>query len=159
MVMPTIVPTGFSGDYTDFLKTKVDHAGAVRRSSGSVTIPAASTAGAVAGLFPFNAGMSFAGLGGYNVYTADLDTASNATISIGVAYQDTVAGTDNLSLVSTAASAQSAGYLPPTTTSWQDYVTTGNGWVVAYLAAGPTTTSGAVTFNVPVAYDQPPLIA
>lgn len=159
MVMPTVVPTGFAGDYTDFLKVKCDRSGAVRRTSGTVTVPDNSTAGTVIGLFPFNSGMSFGGLGGYNIYSPDLDTASNATMSIGIAYQDTSAGTDNLSLVSTAASVQSAGYLPPTTTTWQDYVTTGNGWVVAYLAAGPVTTEGALVFNYPIAYDQPPLIA
>ncbi len=31
MALPTIVPTGFAGDYTDFLKVKTDRGGDVRR--------------------------------------------------------------------------------------------------------------------------------
>jgi len=41
MALPTIVPTGFAGDYTDFFKTKADRGGDVRRSQGSVSVPSA----------------------------------------------------------------------------------------------------------------------
>jgi hypothetical protein len=111
-------------------------------------------------LYPFQAGHVFGGLGGYNFYVADLDTASTVTMSIGVAYQDTAAGTDALTLVTSASTApQAGGYIAPTAqATWQDYVTTGNGWVVASITAGPTTTSGALTFQVPFAYDQPTLV-
>ncbi len=161
MALPTIVPTGFAGDYTDFLKVKTDRGGDVRRTSGSVSIPAATAQAATVGLFPFTSGMSFAGLGGYNFYVADLDSATTVTISIGVQYQDSGQGTDVLTLVTSASTAaQAGGYIAPTAAAlWQDYVTTGNGWVVASITAGPTTTTGALTFNVPFAYDQPPLIA
>lgn len=161
MALPTIVPTGFAGDYTDFLKVKADRSGALRRASGSVSIPGSTAAATIVGLFPFNSGFSFAGLGGYNFYTADLDSGTTVTLSIGVAYQNTTEGTDALTLVTNAATtAQAGGYIPPTAqTTWQDYVTTGNGWVVVSVTAGPTTTTGSVTFNCPFVYDQPPLIA
>jgi hypothetical protein len=161
MALPTIVPTGFAGDYTDFLKTKVERNGAVRRSSGSVSVPGTTAAATLIGLFPFNAGMSFAGLGGFNIYTADLDSGTTVTLSVGVAYQDANNGTDVLTLVTSASTAaQAAGYIAPSAAAtWQDYVTTGNGWVVVSVTAGPTTTTGSVTFNIPFAYDQPSLVA
>lgn len=160
MALPTIFPTGFQGDYTDFFQTKVERDGAVRRSSGSVSIPSATAAATIIGLYPFNAGMSFAGLGGYNFYVADLDSGTTVTISIGVAYQNVTEGTDALTLITSASTAaQASGYIVPSAvTTWQDYVTTGNGWVVASITAGPTTTTGSLTFNVPFAYDQPPLL-
>lgn len=159
MTLPTIVPTGFAGDYTDFLRVKADRSGAVRRTSGSVSIPASTATDTVIGLFPFTSGMSLAGLGGYNVYSADLDSSTNVTLDWGVAYQNSTEGTDNYTLITAASTApQSAGYVAPTTTTWQDYVTTGNGWVVVQVNAA-TTTTGSITFNIPFAYDQPPLVA
>lgn len=161
MALPTIVPTGFAGDYTDFFKVKADRSGAVRRTSGSVSIPGSTAQATLIGLFPFTSGMSFGGLSGNNFYVADLDSGTTVTISIGVAYQNTTEGTDSLTLVTSASTAaQAGGYISPTAqATWQDYVTTGNGWVVASITAGPTTTTGSLTFNVPFAYDQPPLVA
>lgn len=157
MVLPAIVPTGFDGDYKDFLKVKCDRSGAVRRTSGAVTIPDATTADTIIGLFPFNSGMSLSGLGGYNFHITDIDTASNVTLDIGVAYQDTAAGTDALTLITSGATTpQSGGFVAPDETTWMDYVTTGNGWVVAQVNA-TTTEAGTITFNVPFAYDQPDL--
>ena len=157
---PDIVPVGFQGDYTDFNHVKCQRSGDVRRTAGDVSIPAATATGKIIGLFPFNSGMSFVGLSGYNFYVADLDTCSTVTMSLGVQYQNTGQGTTNLTLIESASTvAQSAGYIPPTGTSWQEYVTTGNGWVVASITLGPTTTTGSITYNVPFVYDQPLLVA
>lgn len=162
MTQPTILPTGYAGDYTDYLKTKDDRSGAVRRVQGSVSIPASTATDTIIGLFPFNAGMSFAGLGGYNLYSADLDSSTNVTLDWGVAYQDTTQGTDNLVLIQTASTApQAAGYVVPGvpgTNDWALFVATGNGWVTAQVNAA-TTTTGSLTFNIPFCYDQPVLIA
>lgn len=159
MALPTIVPTGFAGDYTDFLKVKADRSGAVRRVQGSVSIPASTATDTIIGLFPFEAGMSFAGLSGYNLYTADLDSSTNVTIDWGVAYQDTVQGTDDLDLITSASTApQAGGFIAPDEIDWMTFVTTGNGWVTAQVNAA-TTTTGSLTFNIPFAYDQPVLIA
>jgi len=159
MALPTIVPTGFAGDYTDFLKTKDDRSGAVRRVQGEISVPATTATTAIVGLFPFNSGMSFAGLGGYNFNVADLDSSTNVTISLGVAYQDTVQGTDALTLITSGSTApQAGGFVAPTATNWMEFVSTGNGWVVATFGAA-TTTTGNITFNIPFAYDQPVLIA
>lgn len=162
MALPTIVPTGYNGDYRDFLLTKEDRSGAVRRVQGSVSIPAATATDTIIGLFPFNAGMSFAGLGGYNLYSADIDSSTNVTLDWGVAYQDTTQGTDNLVLIQTASTAaQTGAYVVPGvpgTNDWAPFVSTGNGWVTVQVNAA-TTTTGSLTFNIPFVYDQPVLIA
>lgn len=157
MALPTIVPTGFAGDYTDFLNTKVGRDGRVSRSAGSVTIPASSTTGTLIGLFPFNAGFSFAGLSGTDLYVADLDTATSVTLNWGIAYQDTAtSGADDVDNITTLSTApQAGGFVAPDEIDWMTYVSTGNGWVVVQTQGATTTTAGAVTFNIPYVYDQP----
>lgn len=155
---PSIVPTGFAGNYTDFLKTKVDHDGCVRRVAGSVSIPASTATDTVIGLFPFNSGMSLAGLGGFNLYTADLDSSTNVTLDWGIQYQNSTEGTTDLTLITSASTApQASGFVSPNQTTFMNYVTTGNGWVVVQVNAA-TTTTGTITFNVPITYDTPMLI-
>lgn len=158
MTQPSILPTGYAGDYTDYLKTKVDHSGAARRSQGSVSIPAATATDTIIGLFPFNAGFSFAGMSATTLYSADLDSSTNVTLDWGVVYQDTVQGADNLVLVATASTApQAGGWVTPGvpgTNDWATFVSTGNGWVTAQVNAA-TTTTGSLTFNISGVYDQP----
>ncbi len=152
---PGIVPTGFQGDYTDFFQTKVERDGSVRREQGSVSIPASTATDTIIGLFPFNAGMSFSGLGGFNLYSADLDSSTNVTLDWGIQYQNTTEGTtdlDNITSASTAA--QAGGFVAPDEIDWMTLVTTGNGWVTVQVNAA-TTTTGALTFNIPITYDQP----
>ncbi len=159
MVLPTIVPTGFAGDYTDFLKTKVERDGSVRRVQGSVSIPSTTATDTIIGLFPFNAGMSFSGLSGYNLYTADLDSSTNVTLDWGIAYQNSTEGTDDLdNITSASTAAQAGGYVAPDEIDWMTLVTTGNGWVTVQVNAA-TTTTGSLTFNIPFTYDQPVLVA
>lgn len=159
MTTPSIVPTGFAGDDTDYLKTKCDRSGAVRRVQGSVSVPASTATDTIIGLFPFNSGMSLAGLSGYNFYTADLDTSTNVTIDLGVVYDNNTDNTNDLDLITSASTApQAGGFIAPDEIEWMTYVTTANGWVVAQVNAA-TTTTGSITFNVPITYDQPVLIA
>jgi len=160
MALPTIVPTGFDGTYKDFLKVKSDRSGAVRRTSGAVSVPGSTAQATIIGLFPFEKGMSFAALNDKSFNVADLDSGTTVTMSLGVAYQNTTEGTDALTMIASGSTApQAGGYIAIGGTTWQDYVTTGNGWVVASITAGPTTTTGNITFNVGFAYDQPPLVA
>lgn len=155
MSLPTIVPTGFAGDYTDFLKVKADKSGAVRNVQNSVSVPATTATDTIIGLFPFNAGFRFSGLGGYNLYSADLDSSTNVTVDFGVAYQDTVQGTDDLDLITSASTApQAGGFVAPDEIDWMTFTATGNGWVTAQVNAA-TTTTGSLTFNIPGCYDTP----
>ena len=56
MTTPTIVPTGFAGDDTDFNKVKRDTFGAMRLVTGSATVASGTADGAFIGLVPFNKG-------------------------------------------------------------------------------------------------------
>lgn len=153
MTQPSIIPTGYAGDYTDYLKAKVDHSGAVRREANTVSIPATTATDAIIGLFPFQAGMSFSGLPA--IYTADIDSSTNVTIDIGVVYADTVEGTDDLdAYVSASTAPQSGGFVAPDEIAWLTLVTTGKGWVTVQVNAA-TTTTGSLTWNIPIAYDVP----
>ena len=155
MTQPTILPTGYAGDYTDYLKAKVDHSGAVRRLQGTVSVPASTATDTIIGLFPFQAGMSFAGLGGYDLYSADLDSSTNVTLDFGIAYQNSGEGTDDLDAITSASTAaQAGGFVAPDEIDWMTLVTTGNGWVTVQVNAA-TTTTGNLTFNIPFTYDQP----
>ncbi len=155
MALPTIVPTGFQGDYTDFFQTKEERDGAVRCERGTVSVPALTATDTIIGLFPFNAGMSLAGLGGFNLYSADLDSSTNVTLDWGVAYQNSGEGTDDLDMITSASTAaQAGGFVAPDEIDWMTYVTTGNGWVTVQVNAA-TTTTGSLTFNINQCYDQP----
>lgn len=153
MTQPSIVPFGFANDVTDYLLVKKDIYGTAGCPHGSVTIPAGTTTSTIVGLMPFQAGVSFSGLSRYDLYTTDLDTSTNVTLSWGVVYQNETQGLDNINLIQSAStSAQTGGFVAPGGTDWMTFVSTGNGWIAARINA-TTTTAGAFTFSIPVVYD------
>lgn len=158
MTYPTIYPSRFDGTANDFLKCKVDRSGAARLIEESVTIPASTTAPANIGLHPFRKGarLSYAS----SVRVTDLDTASNAVIDLGWVYKDNdtvtyINDTDGFVDGSTHAIAggiialnvqgASAGY---------DFVALADGWFIAQVEAGPTTTAGTIKTHLIVSYDS-----
>ncbi len=154
MTTPNIIPTGYQGDYRDYLNAKVDRAGAVRNERGAVSIPASTVTDAIIGLFPFQAGMSFADIGGYSFYIADIDSSTNVTLDLGIVYEDNVTYTNDLDLITSASTApQAGGFVAPDEIDWMTFISSGNGWVVAQVNAA-TTTTGSITFNVDTCYDR-----
>lgn len=150
---PNIVPVGFSGDYNDFRNTVCDKSGAMRLIANAVTIPSATASGQVVGLFPFNAGASV-GYGG-KVYCDDLDTGTDVTVTLGYIYEDNTVGDDTDAFAAASTKPQSAGVVELDAKAGMTFKASANGWVVAVLGGGaPTTTSGDLTFNIPVAYDN-----
>lgn len=150
--LPSIVPTGYAGTYKDFTRTKSDKSGAMRIVTGTVTVPASTASGTVIGLMPFNKGMK---LGyGSRVYVADLDTSTNVTLNIGYQYYDSATGTSqNAGYVSGSTAPQTAGMIEMTAVTSMNDTMLGDGWIVAVTGGGSTTTSGAITFNLAIAYD------
>ena len=150
--LPSIVPTGYAGTNADFQKCKADRSGAVRCITGSVSIPASTASGTIIGLFPFNKGMK---LGyGSRVYVADLDTSTNVTLDIGFQYYDSTTGTSqNAGFVAASTAPQTAGMVEMTAVTSMTTTMAGDGWVVAKIGGGSTTTTGAITFNCSFAYD------
>lgn len=151
MTTPSIVPTGYAGDSSDYLKAKVDRSGAVRVISGSVAIPASTATDTIIGLAPFEAGMK---LGyGSRVYVTDLDSSTNVTLDLGYVFSDNSTYTNVLdAFVAASTAPQAGGMIEMTNSAGMTFSAGGNGWITAQVNAA-TTTTGTIVFNLAVAYD------
>lgn len=155
MTTPTVVPTGFQNDETDYLNVKCDRSGAVRQACGSVVVPLATAAGAFVGLVPFNAGARFI-VNSVSVHTTDIDNGTDSLLNLGIIYQNTDEGTDDVDAFASASTAgQAGGFIAVDETSGMTLVTTGNGWLAVENDVNVTEVEGTITFNVGVVYDQP----
>lgn len=155
MTTPTVVPTGFQNDYRDYLNVKADRSGAVRQAAGTVTVPNATAVGAFIGLVPFQAGARFV-INDKSVHVTDIDGGIDSTLNLGVIYQNSDEGTDDVdAFVSASTAGQAGGWLTIDETSGMTLVTTGNGWLAVENKANVTEAEGTITFNVGVVYDQP----
>lgn len=153
MTLPTIVPTGYQGTTNDFLAaTKVDRSGAIRQVTNAVSIPAATATNTFIGLVPFNKGCSVNY--GSRVYTADLDTASNATLDIGYIYnlQSSFSNDEDAFVVASSLSLTS-GMIEFTAVEGMTWVAEGDGWITAQVN-GATTTTGNITYCIGITYDE-----
>ena len=150
MAYPDNVPTGFSGDSTDFLKVKRDTFGALRSQYTSIAVADSASAATSYGLVPFQAGFRLSY--GSKFYTPDLDTTTNVTWNIGFLYEtDTTSDADAFA---SAVSGQAAAVLTFDENEGMSFVATDNGWVTATLAAGPVTTAGTVEAVIDGTYDS-----
>lgn len=157
MAKPTIVPVGFQNDYTDFLNIKCDRSGAVRSAAGSVVVPDATAVGAFIGLIPFDKGARFI-VNGHSVHVTDIDAGTDSLLNLGVIYDSTDEGTDDVDLFALASTAgQGGGFITPTNADGLTYVTTGKGWLAVENDANITEAEGTISFAVGVVYDQPTL--
>lgn len=148
---PDNVPTGYAGDDTDFLKVKRDPSGALRLQYKVITVGDASTAGTTFGLVPFQKGFRLS-YGGTKLYVDDLDTATNVTINYGYLYEtDTTSDADAFG--SAITTGQAAGFVTFDEEEGMSWVATDNGWIVAALAAGPTSTEGTIEAQIVGCYD------
>lgn len=152
MANPTIIPSNYVSATDAFTKAPgVDRSGALRLVQGSVSVPASTATDTIIGLVPFNAGARFQ-IGNSDIYVADLDSSTNVTLDIGWAYNDTTLTDDLDAWVSASTAPQSGGFLTIDETQGLSFVALGDGWLVAQNNAA-TTTTGAITFAVRVAYD------
>lgn len=155
MATPTVVPTGFQNNDTDFLNVKCDRSGAVRQASGSVTVPSATAVGAFIGLVPFNAGARFV-INDKSVHITDIDGGTDSLLNLGIIYDTTADGTDDVdAFVANSTAGQAGGFLAITNQAGLTYVTTGRGWLAVENEANITEAEGTLTFSVGVVYDQP----
>lgn len=151
---PTFVPTGYAGDYTDFLKVKRDSFGAMRSQYTSIAVSSVASAGNIYGLVPFQAGFRVSY--GSKFYTPDLDTASNVTWNLGYLYEDSDAAgaASDADAFASSLSGQSAAVLSFDENEGMSFVAAGNGWFTAALAAGPATAAGTIEAVIDSTYDQ-----
>lgn len=151
MTTPSLYPTGYAGDGSDYRHAKVDRSGAMRIVTGSVTVPAATATDTIIGLFPFEKG---AKLGyGSRVYCTDIDSSTNVTLDIGYVFEDNATYTNVLdAFVAASTVPQTGGMIEMTASTGMTFTAGGNGWVTAQVNAA-TTTTGTIVFNAAVAYD------
>lgn len=154
MTTPTIVPTGFAGDATDFQKVKKDSFGAVRNARGAVTVPSGTAAGAFVGLVPFNKGASFV-INDKSVHVTDIDTGTDSLVNLGIIYDDDTTYTNDVdAFVSQSDAGQAGGFLAIDETSGMTFVAEADGWLALENDVNATEAEGTVTFTVGVVYDS-----
>ena len=153
MATPTVVPTGFANDETDFQKVKKETFGAVRQVAGTVTVPDATAVGAFIGLVPFNAGAKFI-INSTSTHVTDIDAGTDSTLNLGIIYDTAEDGTDDVdAFVAASTAGQAGGFLAITNPAGMILTTTGNGWLAVENEANITEAEGTITYSVGVVYD------
>jgi len=179
-VFPKIYPTGYTGDYQDFIvRTKKDASGALRIITGTVSVTSGTTIGTYIGLAPFNKGAKLL-TGGSQVYSPILDSGTGLTYSVGYYYADSSSnGVDSLGIVcsndasnssaysSSDSHGQTGGFISFTNSTLGSTGGTtnvgvahdliGDGWFVVQVGTASTPTNQAaasLTFSLAVSYDQ-----
>jgi len=152
MTTPSIAPTAYAKDSTDFLKSKVSRDGNMVLAAGSVSVPSSTASGTVIGLIPFQKG---ARLGyGSRVHTADLDSGTSVTFDIGYVYDDNVTYTNVANaFVAASTTPQTSGMIEMTAAAGMTWQAAADGWIAITTGGGSTTTTGTVTFNLELSYD------
>lgn len=154
MTTPTVVPSKYAGDSTDFNKVKRDTFGAVRLETGTVTVPVATAEGAFIGLIPFNKGARFI-VHDKSVHVTDIDDGTDSTLNLGIVYDDDTTYTNDVDAwVSASTAGQAGGWLTIDEVEGMTLETEANGWLVVENEANVTESEGTITWNIGVAYDS-----
>lgn len=154
MTTPTVVPTGYAGDDTDYLKVKRDPSGAARAVKGTVTVPTATAEGAFVGLVPFQKGARFT-LDDKSVHITDIDTGTDSLVNLGFIYDDDTTYTNDVDAFASASTAgQAGGWVTIDEVEGMTFVTEANGWLALENDTNVTEAEGTVTFDVLVSYDS-----
>lgn len=154
MTTPTIVPAGFNGDATDFLKVKKDSFGALRLVNGTVTVPTATAAGVFVGLVPFTKGARFL-VHDKSFHITDIDSGTDSLVNVGIIYDDNTTYTNDVDAFASASTAgQAGGFISIDEVAGMTFEAEANGWLVLENDVNATEAEGTVTFSVGVAYDS-----
>lgn len=152
MTTPTIVPTGYNADSTDYLKVKRDTFGASRTVAGSVTVSSGTAADAFVGLVPFQKGATFT-IGDKSVYAGDFG-AGTTTVNLGIIYEDDTSFTNDVdAFASESDAAQAGGFVTVDEVEGLTLVAEGNGWLAAQVLTADADSDADIDFNVIVSYD------
>lgn len=153
MTTPTVVPTGYAGDDTDYLKVKRDTFGAVRNVRGTVTIPNGTAAGVFIGLVPFQKGASFV-INDKSVHITDIDAGTDSLVNLGIIYDDDTTYTNDVDAFASASTAgRAGGFISVDEVEGLTFEAQGNGWLAVENDVNVTESEGTITFNVGVVYD------
>jgi len=152
MTTPSIVPTGFAGNSTDYNKVKHDSFGALRQVTGTVSVPSGTAATTIVGLVPFQAGAKFI-IGDKSVYCGNFGAAST-TVDLGIIYDLNAVYTNDVDAFASAATApQSGGFVTIDEFSGLTLTTAGNGWLAVTINTAAADATADIAFSVAVSYD------
>ena len=152
MTTPSIVPTGFAANSTDFLKVKHDNFGALRQVTGTVSVPTGTVATTIIGLVPFQAGAKFV-IGNASVHCANFG-AGTTTVDLGIIYDLNTVFTNDVDAFASASTApQSGGFITVDETTGMTLTTAGNGWLAVTINTANADATADITFTVGVTYD------
>lgn len=152
MGTPNIVPTGFNGNSLDFNRVKIDREGSVRGYAGTTQIANSSTANTIVGMVPFRAGARF-GAAPF-LHCADLDTGSTVTMDFGFVYDSTAFADSTAAFLAGATAPQTGGVLNPNLPALTTWQAAGDGWLTVTIKTATTTAAGAITYTLPLMYDN-----
>lgn len=152
MTTPTVVPSGYQGDFTDYLNAPGSRKGDIRQISGTVTVPNATAAGVFVGLFPVQKGARFS-VHDKSFHVSDIDSGTDSLVNFGIVYDDNTTFTNDVDLFVTQDDAGQTGtFAVINNTAWMTYEALADGWVVMENDVNATEAEGTVTFNVGVQY-------
>lgn len=152
MTTPSIVPTGYLADDTDYNKVKRDTFGALRQVAGTVSVPSGTAATTIVGLVPFQKGARFI-VNGSSFYCANFGAATT-TVDIGIIYDDNVTYTNDVDAFASASTApQAGGFVSIDEFSGMTLTTAGNGWLAVTINTADADATANIIFNVAVSYD------
>lgn len=152
MTTPTILPTQYQGNRTDFLNLKLDRSGAARIHAGAVTIPTGTVAGSTVGLVPFRKGARFL-IHSSSVYVNAIG-AGTTTATLGFVYDDNVTFTNNLTAWASGSTApQAGGFVTVNQPAGLSFVAAADGWIVFQTLTATTNNTADIVFEFAGAYD------
>lgn len=159
LTLPTLYPTGYAGDKTDFQKCKMDRSGAIRAQRFKVSIPSGTASSVLVGLIPFNKGMELHIAPSFVAANSALDTGTTITIDVGYTYYDSTLGTSSAAAFASAVTTWQSSALTALTLlngpeSVGQFRSAADGWVTLTIHTGPTTTTGDVFGCFFIGYDQ-----
>lgn len=141
MTTPSIVPTKWQGNSTDYLHAKVERNGCERAQRTIVSVPTGTVVNTIVGLVPFQTGFQ---LTGFRLVSDALNTG--VTANVGVIYDDNTNNTNNQTLYTSASTSPAAGgeLVFGATATNVVYVTTAPGWIVVTITGATTGTTGNI---------------
>jgi hypothetical protein len=155
MTTPTIFANGYTSSADAFLNAPSGQGIPSSPVRATATIPASTASGTVIGLIPFNKNASVE-MGSGVLLTADLDTGTSVTFTLGYVYDDNVTYTNDADafILSSTAFQSTAALVSFNGTGGFSFVAEANGWIAITTGGGTTTTAGDVTLEARITYDR-----
>ena len=155
MTTPNIFANGYSNSDDAFLNAPSGQGLPSRPVRATATIAASSASGTVVGLIPFNKGASLE-MGTIALLTADLDTGTDVTFTLGYVYDDNVTYTNDADafILSSTGFQAAAALVNGNGTGGFSFVAEADGWIAVTTGGGSTTTAGDITLEARVTYER-----